>query len=193
MDKVLWFDCDGVLLDWVRPFLEYIKAPVKYEDLTQYDLSNLFDGDVDNMVETINKFNATPAYNKLQSLVSKESLQNLKDTGYELRVITQVDGRLPRVYRLDNLCRTFGNGMFAQIACVGRTTNKAEYLRASEPYETISVVEDNPSFFKKAEVVGGFRCMAIQHPYNYKELKAMTGFPIYMGMAELSRHLCSQK
>lgn len=189
MSKVLWLDADGVLLDWSRPFLKFIKSDVSYDELTQYDLSNLFNGYVPAMVNAINHFNETSTYENLQPLVSPEELRKLKTLGFELRIISQVDGEYSRVLRVSNLENVFGKDMFSTIILTGRGQKKAEVLRQFEPYEVIKVVEDNPQFFRDAREVGGFDSMAIQHPYNQKELKEIPGFPIYMNMQEVIRHL----
>jgi hypothetical protein len=194
--KILWLDVDGVLLDWVRPFLKYIKSPVSYEDLKQYDLSFLFGGDTNRMVSAINEFNATRAYAQLEPLVSREDLQRLKDRGYELRVITQVDGHTQRFFRLENLVDAFGPRMISGVRFSRRGEKKAETLRSLNPYNEIEIIEDNPVFFEDAERVGGFKAMAIRHPYNAKELKDVVSkhgcaFPIYTGMPEAVRHLCA--
>ena len=188
--KPLWLDCDGVLLNWIDPFLEYVKSPLRYNDLTQYDLSVLFGNDTARMVAAVNEFNSTPAYAELKPLVAPASLQQLKDAGYDLKVITQVDGEAARSNRLVNLDSVFGRDMFSGIVQVSRGTNKAEWLRVEEPYDVIEVVEDNPKFFEQAADIGGFKCKAIQHPYNRKELKALKNVPIYMDMAEVVRDLC---
>lgn len=191
--KVLWLDCDGVLLEWVKPFLAYINSPVSYDDLVEYDLSPLFPNGVEEMVRTINEFNASPHYAVLKPLISPKILSRLKSHGYNLKAITQVDGDIAREQRIYNLHHVFGTDMFSEIILVGRGTSKAEWLRREEPYEVITIVEDNPTFFKEAGHVGGFRALAIQHPYNRFELKALPNVPIYMGMSELVRDLCSRE
>lgn len=190
--NILWLDVDGVLLEWVKPFLEYARALVQYEDLTQYDLSFLFGGDKETTIRAINAFNQTLTYAHLKPLIQPETLQKLKDKGYRLCVITQVDGTLSRYFRVANLARTFGKDMFDNIICVGRGESKVKLLRSYEPMTKIQVVEDNPNFLEEALADGNFSPMAIAHPYNDRELLEIDGqFPIYTDMNELVRHLCA--
>lgn len=193
MNKVLWLDVDGVLLDWSRPFLDYVKSPLSYDQLTEYDLSSLFAGGTEQMVRAINDFNSSPYYGNLEPLISQWELQKLKDIGYTLNIITQVDGKIPRQLRINNISKCFGDKLFGGIIFTERGESKARILRANEPYETVMVVEDNPNFFLEAACVGGFDARAISHPYNYKELKALRGFPIYSDMREVARDLCSRE
>jgi hypothetical protein len=185
----LWLDCDGVLLDWVRPFLDYIKSPVKYEDLTQYDLSCLFGGNTEVMVHSINQFNETAHYRYLKPLCSRGDLLRLKLKGYELNIISQVDGDEARQNRIQNIEDEFGKDIFNTILLTGRHEKKVDVLRKYEPYDDIKVVEDNPQFFKDAVASGHFTLYAIGHPYNIKELKEISTVPIYTGIPELVRHL----
>jgi hypothetical protein len=171
--KTIWFDCDGVLLDWTRPFLNYIGATERYEDLTQYDLSNLFGGDKAAMREKIYEFNNGDEYAFLAPLVAADYLEDLKNKGYKLKIITQCEGFSAKDSRLSNLRFFFGYRMFEDIIFTHRGQNKAELLRSMEPYETITVIEDNPQFFKDASLVGGFKGYAIEHPYNKEALESL--------------------
>lgn len=192
MSKVLWLDCDGVLLDWTRPFLKFIKHTHKYEDLTQYDLTGLFDN-TDKMIAAIEEFNETEAYENLEPLISAEELSTLRHKGYRLRIITQCDSDYSRELRLGNLNQTFGRSMFDLILFTRRGESKAELLRRLYPYDTIEIVEDKPSFFTEALRIGGFKPMAIRHPYNIDELRevtqAATLVPIFSDMREVVRTL----
>lgn len=191
MTKTLWLDVDGVLLDWVRPFLEYVQSPVSYDNLTQYDFSYLFKGGTSEMVDAINEFNKTSIYENLKPMISLCDLPRLRNAEYDLNIISQVDGELARQLRINNLENVFGKYTFGKIVLTGRGEKKTEVLRKLEPYDTIHVVEDNPGFFKDAEKDGHIKGMAINHPYNCRALRELD-VPIYFTLSELTRHLLCQ-
>lgn len=190
-NKTLWLDVDGVLLEWVKPFLIYVKSPAPYEDLKEYDLSFLFGGNVEKMVEAINAFNRTLKYTCLDPLVTREELQRLKDKGYTLNIISQVDGATARAFRVKNLEDAFGEGMFDQFVLVGRGTSKAKWLQENSPEEFITVVEDNPKFFEEAVKLNEerFNLLPIIHPYNAKEIKEL-GFLGWDSLSDFLKCLC---
>lgn len=188
MINKIYFDVDGVLLDWVRPFLNYGGSETRYDELKKYDLSYLFHGNTKLMVECINRFNSSDDYRNLPALTTREQLLKLKDAGYQLNIITQVDGEQARKYRQENLDNVFGKDMFTNIIMVGRGTKKAELLNKLHPNEEIYVVEDNPQFFVDIGYdYPNIRGLAVVHPYNRAELKNFV--PKYTDVNEVIRHL----
>lgn len=188
--KTIYLDVDGVLLDWFRPFLAYVRPHMKYEDLKQYSLSTLFGNDRETR-ELVNDFNNSPVYRNLKPLTSRDRLLNLEAAGYELNIITQVDGDKARGSRLYNLENAFGLDLFKKIIFVPSGEKKTDVLRQIEPYDLeLSVVEDNPRFFVDAKADRYIRGYAVRHTYNAAELKDLGIIP-YSGVNEIIRHLCA--
>lgn len=178
---VFWFDCDGVLLDWTRPFLEFSGLNVKYEDLTDIDLSKLYENP-DDFLELMHLYHKSDIFSNLSPIVPPEALYWLKGTTRsEMNVITQIENEfIPRHSRTTNLRNKFGN-VFNQINFTIRGECKLERILSERPNEQHMIVEDHPRTLKriadqiKEDMIHkgktNLAAVGIVHPYNKAALE----------------------
>lgn len=173
--KVLFLDCDGVLLDWTGPFLKFVKAPITKEDIQDYQMTKT--GlwlDTDAFMTDLVAFEKTNEWQDLPPLCLCTDLEVLKNIGFELRVLTMA-GTTPvaRANRVQNLTRRFG-GVFDGIHFVSPTDCKLEWLEEWHTIQRVQssgvsiiagLVEDKPSTLRKA-VEWGVRAFGIRQTYN---------------------------
>lgn len=186
MKTSIWLDVDGVLLDYCSPFNKFSGLEDKghnYNNITNYDYTKLF-ASSDECYGLMRKFAHSTEFENLPSIASVLDLEALKNMGYDVQVITQLDSE-PRgkVARIKNLTRAFGN-VFDMIHFTQRGECKLDYIRKHQQGESkIIVVEDNPATLFKVnslvsaqlKEVGNTFIMGIGiiHPYNTEDLKKM--------------------
>ena len=178
MRKVLFLDCDGVLLDWTGPFLNFVNAPITPDQVIEYDMTKT--GlwlDTAEFMNDLQRFEETNAWANLPTLCLMTSLEALKNIGYELRVLTMA-GHTPRsrAARVQNLTKKFG-AVFSGIEFVGPKDCKIEWIdkwmreqreQSCYPVEVHGLVEDKSSTLIKTVEYGlsGFTAYGIRRPYN---------------------------
>jgi phosphoglycolate phosphatase-like HAD superfamily hydrolase len=166
----IWFDCDGVLLDWTRPFLEHsgLVKHYGYEDLTDIDLSKLY-ADPSDFLKDMHSYHQSDMFRMLNPLVDIDDLYQLNKLGYELHIITQLeDDLLARLYRLENISRWFPD-IFEYVHFTIRGESKWDYIMENHSdKDHLVVIEDNPAFLKEASDNRSSSDMiyAVRHPYN---------------------------
>lgn len=181
--KRLWLDCDGVLLDWTRPFLQFsglASRGVRYENIFDIDLTKLYKTP-EEFYEVMHRYHESDYFHNLPSLVSPEELSVLRNMGWEIHVITQLENNpVVRMNRIGNLTKRFG-AMFAQIHFTERGQSKLDYILNLYPGEKVVIVEDHPTLLKQvsdmvedsliergqSQVLG----FAVVHPYNEEALR----------------------
>jgi len=171
---VVWFDADGVLLDFMSPFTklpEFTRNNVKLSDIKDYDLAKYFgEGEVGKarFKTALADFYATSQFASLDLLVNPVLLIALKQAGYELRVITKVPEGVGRHARRLNLAQ-YGD-VFSEVIIVDPNTCKVNFLRQwqhlKEPSAEYIVIEDDPNFLWSADVDNAFTVYGIRHTYN---------------------------
>lgn len=177
-DKRVWIDVDGVLLDYTRAYLKYTgleSAGITYEGLLDYDLTKLFESDVDAHT-AMTDFHNSPEFARLPCLINKHSLYLLVMEGFSLQLITQLqdEGRA-REYRMANLMKHFGL-IPDKVHFTERGQCKLDYIERLYPGEEIIIVEDNPNLLNKIEDrmmndlidrgTTNIQAYAVVHPYN---------------------------
>lgn len=200
MNKVLWLDVDGVLLDYTRPFLmfaELDKKGVHYDNLFDYDLRKLFD-DEDHCLSTMLAFAMSENFSSLPAIADPNLLVALRNVGYELRIITKLPApNRSKVNRVLNLSAYFG-AVFDEIVFTGSTDCKVEYLsqrKLTEPFKQYTIIEDNPEFLSKVEARGfvtmnnEFETFGIAHPYNKTVADNLMLIPMASSFDEVARVL----
>lgn len=196
MKRVLWLDVDGVLLDYTRAFLEFSKRSIKYEEMTTYDLTVLFDSK-EECFEQMKAFASSYAFANLPVHTDAFYLHALKNAGYDLRIITQLTAPAQaRKNRIANLTNVYG-GIFSEIVFTQHGQCKLDYLERrwrhdnSVNYDNPYIlVEDNPVLLGKAENQyhaerSLIQVYGITHPYNTLSTSYMTGvrlFPSFVGV-----------
>lgn len=168
----IWLDCDGVLLDWCRPFIHYCHAHQEhlgYDHIEDYAFSNFYKS-VEDFIADIKWFNSMPMYGELPSLADIQYMQTLSEF-YELHVITQIEEPDENVQKLRmlNLERNFPR-VFNSVTFTHRGECKLQRLLELQPEGRIIVVEDNPSFLQKASDLAlstdRLVIFGVMHPYN---------------------------
>lgn len=181
---VIWFDCDGVLLDWTRPFLEYSGLSIKYEDLTDIDLSKLY-ANPDDFFVHMHGYHNCMRFENLKPIVAPEAIEWLKaETGCEIHVITQLEANhIPRLNRLLNLERVFGRGTFDNIWFMTRGECKMERILSEMPDRNHIIIEDHPVTLSRISkriqddlsIRGktNLTAFGVHHPYNTKAMSEL--------------------
>lgn len=181
---IIWLDCDGVLLDWTRPFLAYSGLNVRYEDLTDIDLTKHYDKPED-FYDIMHKYHKSQVFHCLPNLVEKDALKLLRlRTGCQINVITQIENNVHvRDARLMNLYTAFGNA-FDRVVFTVRGECKLKKILSEQPNDKHIIVEDNPAtlgriadYMEDRMVSYGqtdVTAIGIVHPYN---LLALSDIP----------------
>lgn len=170
----IWFDCDGVLLDWTRSFLEHsgMVAHYKYEDIKDIDLSKLY-ADPDLFMKDMLAFHQSEYFKHLQPLVYVSELRKLKQAGYAIHIITQLeDNFVSRSSRMTNLSDFFGDAIDDLWFTVRGESKWDMIMKEHDAREHLIVIEDNPVFLKEASDNRAASDMiyAVKHPYNEIQL-----------------------
>ncbi len=187
---VIWFDADGVLLDFYTPFKEFCGVDPAFQGM-KYDMSDLPHNHVTmDMHKIIDDFIQTEEYGNLMpredhSAPLYERLAALNNLGFELRVITQAPEHA-RYARILNLTGTFlhvfdGIHFVSRGECkLGAMNNIIKELGYSADVQHI-LVEDNPDTLMKAvefsegniftEYKFKLYPVCILHSYNAYELE----------------------
>lgn len=176
MTKVLWLDVDGVLLDWLTPFLEYsglYKEGVRASQIKDYDMSKLFKSS-EQMYSTIEGFSRSSRFRELPVLADKKLLIALKNSGFDLKIITKIPYcSEAAINRLVNLSE-FG-AIFSEVVLLDLHDVKCGYLynritreavRPHAPHVEHIVIEDAPDFLFMADGINAFKTYGIIHEYN---------------------------
>lgn len=185
--QVLWLDVDGVLLDYTRAFIEFNGLDVAYDDVLQYDLSELFGGDKGKTYAAMKVFHNSGHFAYLNPLVDRTKLVELKLAGYDIRVITQLtlygigyEDYKPRISRLTNLAHFYGD-VFNEVVFTRSGQCKIDYIQArrrNDPRTEHILLEDNPTLLEKANNFafdirddrGYIYVIGIRRPYNASAL-----------------------
>lgn len=185
---VLWFDADGVLLDFYTPFKDFIDVEPEFQ-CQFYDMRDMPDYSPNIPIEEsiMNFIQLSDEYAKLNPLALLTHLEALKNCGFELRVITQCPTPESRLKRIHNLTMHYG-AVFSGIHFTHPGECKVEALNriTSELPEALNIlIEDSPStLVKAAKYQAGLIYelftykivpVCIKHSYNVNEL-AVQGY-----------------
>lgn len=163
MDKtVIFFDVDGVLLEWCKPFLQYLydmnilespyrDGPVRVSEFTGYDFkSEVFDKVRPNIYKYMKDFIDSEHWDNLSPLVPITTLEALKNCGYELRILSQVSNKKDRPRRVNQITRHFG-AVFTDIHFTCHRTCKAKFVERfmKDNQCNVWLVDDKPETVAK--------------------------------------------
>lgn len=195
-NKDLWFDVDGVLLDYTRPFLASIKSEQTYETLNDYDLNKLFTTR-DECLAAMTRFSDNPDFALLPKIVDTALLEQLKAQGFRLKIITKLpDVGQSRAYRHQNLSRDFkdlfDDVVFTHNEC---KLDVLEGMTATMSDEEVLLIEDNPWLLEKADVrtTSPVRVYAIKHPYNATVVDHLRHIPVYNNTDDCLRAIIGEQ
>lgn len=170
MSRTIFFDVDGVLLDWTGPFLKYVNAPISQDQITDYQMTKT--GlwlDTDAFMFDLKAFELTNEWQNLPALCQMTSLEALVNDGFTLRALTMC-GHTPEVKarRVFNLARRFGP-VFSSVQFVQHNESKVKIvwehsLGDSSGYRGILVEDKGSTLLECADF--NVRAMGIRQPYN---------------------------
>lgn len=175
--RVLFLDCDGVLLDWVRPFVQWLGIdPTWCDTQPTYSLvsSGLFE-DLEGFLVKLHEFEQTNLWGSLPPLGTMLALQDLVNAGFELQVVTALEvDAATAARRVRNLTYHYGN-VFSGVHVVPTDKNEfidkwAGFQPRGDDVEIVGLVEDNTSTLINS-VDFGHRALGIKQPYNREAWK----------------------
>jgi FMN phosphatase YigB (HAD superfamily) len=166
--KYLLTDVDGVLLDWLSSFKEFIVAKglqTRPGEPHDWKLEHWIRGATQRSItDLVIEFNETPAFGKLKPY--GDALTYLKvfcSKGYKIVAITACSSE-PQVAkaRIDNLNNCFGSNIFTAIHCLDLGCGKADVL---DLYPPSIWVEDRWEYAIAGANIG-HRTFIIDRPHN---------------------------
>ena len=166
MNKVL-LDCDGVLLDWVAGFKNWLQIrkniTPKGDCPNMYDMAEWIGAPTDQVMKLINEFNTEAK--EFGDLPAEPGAQKFLETlrrEHELIIISSCSDNPNTVYQRErNLMEAFGD-IFADIILVPLGQSKADHLKK---FERSLWVEDSYS----NGLLGlelGHEAVMVRKPYN---------------------------
>lgn len=164
---VIFFDVDGVLLEWFDPFLKYLyenniaESPfggkLKTSEFNGYGIehSRQFAHMGKTIYSHMKAFIDSEAWDDLKPIAVITHLETLKNAGYELRVLSQVSSNKDRIRRVQNLTRHFG-GVFEDMHFTCWRTKKENFIRnfAIKNSCHVFLLDDKPDTVKAVGEVG---------------------------------------
>ena len=130
-NKVILTDCDGVLLDWVTQFHNWMTSKGYMQEVTDiYDISTMYGIEKQQGRALVREFNESawmgflPAFRDARSGVAR-----LVEAGYQFVVITSLSlDEKARLLRISNLKNIFGKDVFTDVICLDTGADKHEAL-----------------------------------------------------------------
>lgn len=171
MSKIIVTDVDGVLLDWINPFDEWMTNR-GYEQVihhTKYNQIKLrYVIGIQESYDAVDEFNEGPLSGLLEPhLDAVHGVRRLVEEGYRFFAVTafgSCDKRQAK--RADNLARVFGDNVFEEVHCTPaggtKTTHLAELI---DRFPDAVWLEDNPKHAKEGQEMG-YRTFLFDQPYN---------------------------
>lgn len=132
-DKIILSDCDGVLLDWRKGFLEWLPDHISNTlasgAMEEENFNNAFDYDMQHIDNLAVEFNQSPAISRLEPCKDAlEYVRRLGDLGFRFRVCTAMGmSELSQQYREYNLYTVFGD-YFDEVSLRPVGGSKASWL-----------------------------------------------------------------
>jgi len=130
-NKVILTDCDGVLLDWVTQFHDWMTSKGYVQEVSDiYDISTMYGIEKQQGCALVREFNESawmgflPAFRDARSGVAK-----LVEAGYQFVVITSLSlDEKARLLRISNLKNIFGKDVFTDVICLDTGADKDDEL-----------------------------------------------------------------
>lgn len=130
-NKVILTDCDGVLLDWVTQFHDWMTSKGYVQEVSDiYDISTMYGIEKEQGRALVREFNESawmgflPAFRDARSGVAK-----LVEAGYQFVVITSLSlDEKARLLRISNLKNIFGKDVFTDVICLDTGADKDDEL-----------------------------------------------------------------
>jgi hypothetical protein len=197
VSKVLFLDCDGVLLDWGNPFLKWAGSSLTMNDITAYDFSkqmrDIYPTTAD-FLKGIDTFEKKLAWGDLPPLVTIPHLEVLRNAGYELHVLTQAGSgdEFVQARRVWNLTNRFG-AQFNSISFTKRGQSKLDFMQdweyAHPDSHVYGIVEDKGSTLVEVADSGRYKAIGIRYHHNMYEQSGPSKIRWYSDMAHAAMGL----
>lgn len=170
--KSIVFDVDGVLLDWLNPFLRWVQATKGIEtaihpsEQTNYSLTTLFpDADMWEIGKWVIDFNKTDRFASLPAVDGAiTAMTQIRDAfpDWDLVAVT-CPGNHPRIVagRAHNISTLFPEIQSLTIMDYGASKRSALSLH---PLGSL-LIDDHPRYLDEA-VCAGMTAVSFDHPYN---------------------------
>lgn len=169
MKKIILTDIDGVMLDWVSEFDNFLKETKGWEiddEHTSYDISVAYGASREEMLKLIHEYNHSDYMKNLSPLRdSVDGVAELRARGYEFHAITSFTNDLyAKQRRIQNLDDLFGRYAVTRLVCLEMGAGKRKIL---EEYKDSNLfwLEDLPANADEGLELG-LRSILISHSYN---------------------------
>lgn len=169
-DKIIFTDCDGVILDWEKAFVKWmISHGYNHVDSSEYAIDKQFGIPRELGKQLVRQFNESAWMGELDALRgARVGIARLVEAGYEFVVITSLSlDPAAKHARQRNLEMVFGHGWMKELVCLDTGADKddilAEYVAK---YEGVKYwIEDKPENYD-AGVKVGLESFLITHNHN---------------------------
>jgi|TARA_B110000977_G_scaffold25237_1_gene31024 beta-phosphoglucomutase-like phosphatase (HAD superfamily) len=169
-EKVILTDCDGVLLDWVNKYCQWMLRQgyvmEMYPDAT-YEMEKVFGIPKAECKKTVRMFNESADIQYMPPL--RDAIKYVKklheDHGFVFRAITSLSLSVSaKKARVANLEALFGATVFEDVVCLDTGADKDEAL---EQYRDSGMVwiEDKPENVELGKKLG-LDCIMVDHGFN---------------------------
>lgn len=167
-DKLILTDCDGVMLDWMYSFDQWMRRHgyrVHHED--EYDIGKKYEVGFADKKKLTRMFNESASIRKLPPL--RDAIKYIRklheEHGYIFHVITSLsDDEYAQHLRTKNLCETFGHTVFEKYVYLDCGADKDEALSKYKGSECWWI-EDKPEN-ALAGSLQGLRPLLMAHEHN---------------------------
>lgn len=167
-NKLILVDCDGVLLDWIYSFGQWMKRHGYSEvDPNTYDIADRYGIDKKMGKMLVRMFNESASIRKLPPhLDAIKYVKKLhEDHGYVFHAITSLSNdNYAQHLRTKNLCELFGPTVFERYVYLDTGADKDEVLKEYEGTGCIWV-EDKPENADEGLKVG-LDSLLVHHGHN---------------------------
>lgn len=166
--KLILTDCDGVLLDWIYSFDQWMASHgYKIQSKDSYSIKHRYDLGEVNKQRITRMFNESAWIRKLPPYMDaiKYVRKLHEEHGYIFHVITsQTDNEYAQHLRIKNLNEMFGPTVFEKFVILGCGADKDEAL---EEYRDTNCwwLEDKPENADVGHSVG-LRSILMEHSHN---------------------------
>lgn len=169
-EKVILVDADGVLVNWIDGFHDWMKTNgYELKDRSNYDIAEGYGISGQDAGRLAQEYCDSDVIQKLKPMKdSLEYVQKFKDEGYKFYCITSIsDDVASKCRRITNLCKLFGGDAFLGIECLGCGADKDKEL-ANWKNSNFFWIEDH---IKNADIglKLGLRPILLNQPYNEGE------------------------
>ena len=166
-EKIILTDCDGVLLDWEKAFIDWMtsKGYEKKVDAV-YDIDVAFDLPRNEGKRLVKEFNESAWMGFLPALRdSRSGVATLVEAGYRFVVITSLStDPMAKRLRWMNLNDIFGRNVFVDLICLDTGADKDEALEVYEGTGSWWLEDKSENAMLGANMC--LRTVLVDHPHN---------------------------